>query len=145
MRYACDVSKRPKRPPTPPGVTAGRVDQIAATMRAGLWDRGNSAAALAKEWGLSVSRVEDLSAEAWRRVCAESNDADAARPTIAGTLSVSLAEAYQVRDYSSVAKLGDTWSKVVGARAPAQTVEVPLSEDQARAKYKELTGKEWGE
>lgn len=114
-------------------------------MRTGQWLRGESAIALAEEWGLSVSRVEDLTSEAWRNVCREATDADAARPTIAGTLQVALAEAYVDRDYGNVARLGDTWSKVVGARAPEVRAEMPLSPEDARAKYKELTGREWGE
>lgn len=147
MRYACDVSKRakPRAPKAPPDVTASRVNHIAGIMRANQWVRGESGRFLADEWGWTLARVERLSAEAWRRVCAEANDAEAARPTIAGYLSTSLASAHGEREYKAVATLADTWSKVVGARAPTQTVEVPLTEEQARAKYKELTGKEWGE
>ncbi|WP_146648234.1 hypothetical protein [Labilithrix luteola] len=101
-----------------PSETAARVNELAAVMRAGEWRRGVSGEMYAAMWGLSLSTVENLSAEAWRRVCAEANDADAARPTIAGTLAVSLTQAADGRAFSDVARLADVYSKVVGARAP---------------------------
>ncbi len=101
-----------------PDETASRVDHIASVMRAGHWVRGGSAGDLAERWGLSLIRVEGLAAEAWRRVCAEADDAGFARPTIAGHLRVAIEQAAEARDHGNVAKLGDTWSRVVGARAP---------------------------
>lgn len=95
-----------------------RIAEIRMRMRAGIWVRGDSAEELAIEWGVAVATVEGYSAEAWRRVCAEADDAAAARPTIAGTVSVALAQAAGAREYKAVAMLADTWSKVVGARAP---------------------------
>jgi hypothetical protein len=97
------------------------VDLIADVMRRGEWVRGESAGLLAAEWGVAKNTVEQLSAEAWRRVCEEADDAEQARPTIAGTLAVSLAQAAESREYKAVASLGDVWSKVVGARAPERT------------------------
>lgn len=125
--------------------TAARVDFIASRMRRGEWARGKTAKELAAEWSISVSRVEDLSAEAWRRVCAEATDADRAKPTISGTLQIALAEAFHDGQYRAVAQLADVYSRVVGARAPEVRAEVPLTEEQARAKYKELTGHDWAE
>ena len=125
--------------------TAARVDFIASRMRRGEWERGKTARELAAEWGISVSRVEDLSAEAWRRVCAEATDADRAKPTISGTLQIALAEAFHGGQYRAVAQLADVYSRIVGARAPEVRAEVPLTEEQARAKYKELTGHDWAE
>jgi hypothetical protein len=106
------------REATPSAEVAARVNTIANMMRAGAWKRGRSAEALAELWKLSVSTVENYSAEAWRRVCAESDDAAKARPTIAGTVATSLAQAAEAGEYKAVAALADVWSKVVGARAP---------------------------
>lgn len=97
---------------------AVRVDQIADLMRRGQWDRGVSGQPLAEAWGLELKTVELHAAEAWRRVCSEADDAAEARPTIAGTLATSLAQAAASREYKAVASLADVWSKVVGARAP---------------------------
>ena len=97
---------------------AARIDLIAEVMRRGQWVRGDSCIPLAKEWGVEIKTVEIHAAEAWRRVCAEADDASAARPTIAGTLATSLAQAAEAREYKAVASLADVWSKVVGARAP---------------------------
>jgi len=120
------------------------VDEIVSRMLTGAWQRGASVAPFAQECGLSESRVKDLSAEAWRRVCAQANDAEAARPTIAGYLLANIARADAEGNAVAVAKVADVYSKVIGARAPVQTQEVPLTEEQARARWKELTGKEWG-
>lgn len=95
-----------------------RIGRIRDMMRTGEWVRGKSSAPLADEWGMAVSSVEGYAAEAWRRVCAEADDAEQARPTIAGTLAVSLEQAATERQYRAVAALADTWSRVVGARAP---------------------------
>jgi len=95
-----------------------RVDAIAATMRSGLWVPGESGKILAKDWGLPLTTIEHHAAEAWRRVCAEADDAAKARPTIAGTLATSLSQAAAAHEYKAVASLADVWSKVVGARAP---------------------------
>lgn len=97
---------------------AARINALADFMRTGQWIRGKSSAVFAEQWGLTVGTVENDAAEAWRRVCHEANDAGKMRPTIAGTLAVSLAQAAEEREYKAVAALGDTLSKVVGARAP---------------------------
>jgi hypothetical protein len=94
------------------------VDAIVCIMRAGRWVPGESGKALAESWGLPLTTIEHYTKEAWRRVCAEANDAVEARPTIAGTLATSLAQAAEEREYKAVASLADVWSKVVGARAP---------------------------
>lgn len=91
--------------------------EIMARMRAGLWIRGETASELATEWGLAVATVEGYSAEAWRRICADANDAEHARPTIAGTLAVALEQSAGARNHKATAMLADTWSRVVGARA----------------------------
>jgi hypothetical protein len=101
-----------------PAEMASRIETIANMMRAGAWNRGRSAEGLAETWGVAVSTVENYSAEAWRRVCAESDDAAKARPTIAGTVSTSMAQAAAAGNFRGVAALADVWSKVVGARAP---------------------------
>lgn len=99
------------------GVVEQRMAEIMARMRAGLWIRGESAPAFAEEWGIAVATVEGYSAEAWRRICAEADDAEQARPTIAGTLAVALEQSAGARNHKATAMLADTWSRVVGARA----------------------------
>lgn len=96
---------------------AARVAAIAEMMRAGHWTRGASDDVLAERWGLDASTVRKAAAEAWRRVCSESDDADGMRPTIAGTLAVALAQSAAERSHKSTAQLADTLSKVIGARA----------------------------
>lgn len=100
-----------------PPEMASRIDAIAEIMRAGAWVRGSSVVEMAAEWGIAVSTAENYSAEAWRRVCAEADDAAQVRPTIAGTLAVALAQSAAAQSHKTTAMLADTWSKVVGARA----------------------------
>lgn len=105
-----------------PPTVAARVDAIAQMMRDGIWERGETAPVLAQEWSVATNTVEQLSSEAWRRVCAESNDADQVRPTIAGTLAVALVQSARARSHKTTAQLADVYSRVVGARA-AERVE----------------------
>lgn len=107
-----------------PQQTAERVDCIADMMRDGAWQRGQSDVMLAEEWGIAPSTVRNYSAEAWRRICGEADDAELARPTIAGTLLTNLAKADGDRKYGEVARIADVWSRVVGARAPEETKDV---------------------
>lgn len=101
-----------------PATVAERVDTIASIMRSGAWVRGETGKKLARSWGLAVNTVEQLSSEAWRRVCAEADDAARVRPTIAGTLAVALAQSADDQNHRATAMLADTYSRVVGARAP---------------------------
>ena len=87
-------------------------------MRRGAWVRGVTGPELAAELGVSVETMKQDAAEAWRRVCAEADDAEGARPTIAGTLAVALAQSAESRSHKTTAQLADAWSRVVGARAP---------------------------
>lgn len=126
-----------------PDVTAERVDRIAEMMRAGEWVRGDSVVPLAEEWDVSESRVRELSAEAWRRVCSEADTPKEARPNIVGTLLVAMERALAAGKYNDVAKIADVWTRIIGAREPEKQ-EIAFTEEQARAKYRELTGKDWG-
>lgn len=112
------MSKEVTRARASTAEVASRVQTIANIMRAGAWRRGESSEPLAELWGVEKATVEGYSAEAWRLVCGEADDAVQARPTIAGTVSVALAQAAEERNYKGVAALADVWSKVVGARAP---------------------------
>lgn len=134
----------PKRPKATTAETAERVERIGDMMRSGEWIRGVSDGELAKEWGLSASRVRELSAEAWRNVCRDADSPQKARPNIVGTLLVAMDRALEAKKFGDVAKIADVWTRIIGAREPERREEVQLTEEQARAKYKELAGKEWG-
>lgn len=123
--------------------TAARVERICEMMRAGEWVRGQSDEALAAEWGFSASHIRNLSAEAWRRICAEANNPAEARPNIVATLLVSMERALGAGRFGDVARIADVWTRIIGAREPERTQEVPMTEEQARAKYRELTGQDW--
>jgi len=98
-------------------VTAERIRIIADIMNMGLWRPGPSGEGLAAEWGVSISRVQQLAAEAWRNVCAASDDAAKLRPQLAGGLFVLFEQARAARKYDAAAKLADVLSKITGARA----------------------------
>lgn len=98
-------------------VTANRIRAISDLMSTGLWRPGSSGEALAAEWGISVSRVGNLAAEAWRNVCAASDDAEKLRPQLAGGLFVLFEQARAAKKYDAAAKLADVLSKITGARA----------------------------
>lgn len=108
-------------------------------MRELKWRRGKSAPEYAKLWGLSVYRVEELSAEAWKRVVAEVRDLDRVTATIGTLLEEVAMQAYQ--DSQTVQMLatengsrqespnayrrivvdaGKTLADVIGAKAPVK-------------------------
>lgn len=94
-----------------------RVQEILEIMSAGLWVPGKGALALAKKWGIPTSTVRNYSAEAWRRLCAASDEADKLRPELAGMLYVAAQRAFDANRFDSLAKCADTLSKITGARA----------------------------
>ena len=98
--------------------TAARVDEIYEMMRMGEWNRGKSGIDFAAKHGISESRVKQLAAEAWRRVSKEADSPDEMRPEISGILRTNLAKADRVSNFRAIASLAETWSKIIGARAP---------------------------
>lgn len=106
------------KPPSTNAEVAERVNEIAAVMRVGQWRRGISGQEYADKWGLELGRVNQLAAEAWRRVCAEADDPEEMRPEIAGILRQNLMRADTVANFRAVASLAETYTKVIGARAP---------------------------
>lgn len=99
-------------------ITAERVNEICDIMRVGEWVRGVTGEEFVKRWNLSLPRINQLAAEAWRRVCAESNDPEKMRPEIAGILRKNLNKADQKSNFRAIASLAETYTKVIGARAP---------------------------
>lgn len=123
------MAKKDKGPPTratthgyysSTQVVAERIEIIADIMRRGEWRPGKSHEALCVEWGISTSRIMQMTSEAWRRVCYEANDPAEMRPEIAGILRQNMARADAQGKFTAVAKLADTWTKVIGARAPTR-------------------------
>lgn len=109
-----------------------RLAYIVDLMKTGKWSRGITHVAVAAHFGISESTAAQDAAEAWRIICREANNPTAMQPEIAGILRTNLIKAdamYDGKDkFNSIAKLADTYSKVVGARAPekhehAHTVE----------------------
>jgi len=123
---------------------AERVDRIVGLMQRGQWLRGRSGPMLAREWGVAVNVVEKASAEASRIVAANLRDPEKLKVDVAVVLMENLHRASDAGQYKAVASLGDVVTRIMGARSPEKHV-VEMSEEQARARYKELTGKEWGE
>jgi hypothetical protein len=60
--------------PLKPMTRADRVEVCMEMMRANEWKRGKSGAMLALQWGCARTTLEDIAAEAWRRVQAEVTD-----------------------------------------------------------------------
>lgn len=106
---------RARAQPATPAEKAERLDLISDMMRRLTWERGRTAAMLAAEWGLAVATVEDMAAEAWRRVSADVKDPEVLRDDIAVHLKARLADARYAKD---AATLADVLTKIQGARAP---------------------------
>lgn len=105
------------KPKTPPGVVEARVQELMDVMSMQLWEKGKSHKVYAKKWGISEQRVCELSAEAWRRVCTASDDAEAIRPKLAGGLYAIFETARARGQFDPAIKAADVLSKITGARA----------------------------
>lgn len=88
-----ESESRAREPVGVPNEVESRVRHIMGMMRRLEWIRGASGESLADEWGLSLSRVEDYSAEASRRVKAEVTDPDHVTSTVCTALDTVLREA----------------------------------------------------
>lgn len=86
---------------------------------------------LADEWGLAYSTVRNMTAEAWRRVCAEATDCENTKGTVCVTLDESLQRAFKGAEYRSVASLADVWTRIVGAQAPKRVDATVTSIDRS--------------
>lgn len=129
--HARDVEHTPE--------TEARLAEMCDVMRDLRWRRGKSGPEYAERWGLSVTRVEHLASEAWKRVAAEL-DAVQAKATIGTLLERVALEAYEdsrtaqmlvtengTRQESPnayrriVVDAGKTLADVLGAKAPTKT------------------------
>lgn len=116
----------------PNAVTEVRIERIAQMMRTLRFRRGLTAKRLAKEWGLGLDRVHELTAEASRRVCAEVKDPTATGAKVGSTLdrlldraNAQLAAGGDVSPQLVVAvtNAAKAWAHLSGANAP-QKLEV---------------------
>jgi hypothetical protein len=57
-------------------VREARIEEIAELVRGGAWRKGKTGPVKALEWGLSLSTVQGMAAEAWRRVRWEGEHSD---------------------------------------------------------------------
>ena len=98
------------------------------------WRRGETAAELAEEWGVATNTVEQLAAEASRIVARAATDPKRVTEDVSVVLSRDLHRASEAAEYGAVAKIADTWTRIVGARAPERSettvraVSVPQDE-----------------
>lgn len=119
---AARAKPRVKAKAASPAEMASRVDRIVGMMQADEW-RPDSAVQLAESWQVSLSTVENLSAEASRRVvylARLSANPEELRTDVTNVLMRSLHAAHSERARGDVARLGDIVTKIVGARAPEQ-------------------------
>lgn len=140
-------------------------------MADGLWVSGKSHADVAFEFGVSPATVKDWATSASRvlRLAVES-DPDELRARLVTTLENIVAESMQTKKAVMVRKKvafdGEERIATVTEMMPApsldaavnavrthaqllglivqKTQDVPITEEQARAKFRELTGKDWG-
>lgn len=97
---------------------AQRVERIVGMMRRGEFRRGETAGQLAEEWGLSLSALEDMTAEASRTVLREVTDPDKVKGDVAVVLMRDIERASAAAEFGDVARIADVVTKIVGGRAP---------------------------
>lgn len=109
--------RRPRKAPqAPPELVAERVEHIASLMREHRYKRGVTSKELAAEWSLSVSTVENYTAEASRRVLSEYDDPDRVHLSGCTALETALDGAMADREWGDVARLADVLTRVTSRR-----------------------------
>lgn len=125
-------------------------------MADGLWVSGRSHADIAFKHGVAPATVKDWATSASRvlRLAVETDPEDI-RARLLATLETVVSRAmsresatmagelYPNPDLKSAVAAVAEQAKILGLIV-TRTQDVPLTEEQARAKYRELTGKEWG-
>lgn len=114
-------------------IVEDRIEHIEGLMRRAAWDRGRTSRALAHEWGCSLASVNDYASRAGRRVRDEVTDTDEVTLTVSAALSTIVREALAEGDRTSVIKAADTWTRIVGARAPEKVEDVTASKQRPLA------------
>jgi hypothetical protein len=108
-------------------LTEMRLAEMMAVMRTLQWQKGITGPVFAEKWGLSLTRIEHLSAEAWRRVKAEVNDPDRVGATVGTAIEQVMIEALNdkggERNQSRkiVVEAAKVWAAIAGANAPTKT------------------------
>ncbi|WP_437309962.1 hypothetical protein [Sorangium sp. So ce388] len=102
----------PDLPPCPPD-RASRVDAIERMMLALNWERGKTGPRLAQAWGLTLSAIEQYSAEASRNI-KRSTDQQAMKSQLAKALQDGLEQAFAQGEVKAVASLVKTYLEMLG-------------------------------
>lgn len=131
-------------------------------MASGRWVTGKSNVAIAGKHGVSVATVKDWATSASRIIrLAVEGDREDIRARMLATLDTIVAKAMRLKkpvymlsgpgveaemldapDLRAAVAAIDEQARLLGLIVH-KTQEVPMNEDQARAKYLELTGLEW--
>lgn len=101
-----------------PDVVAQRVEEIIGLMRSGDYVTGETCVLLAEKWNLSVSTVQNYTAEASRAIARLVTDPVAVKEHVATTLDRVMSKAERAGEFGDVARLGDVFTRIVGAREP---------------------------
>lgn len=120
----------------------GRIAHIADMMRNVTWIRGVSGPELARQWGLCAQRVEELSAEASKRVRAEVLDPESIRMDVSAALKKVIRDSMADGDRRHLIQATKVLSWAMGTAAPmrVQLTEMPLerlSDSEREALVKE--------
>lgn len=122
-----DPPSPPDQPPTSPpegadgpGVTERRVAHIVGLMSRFEFRRGHTAQQLADEWGLSLSYVHDLTAEASKRVRATATADDVAAQIIPGLYRAfdTAAASSDPKALAAAASIAKVLASIAGIDAP---------------------------
>lgn len=95
-----------------------RVRHVIDLMASGRWVTGQTARELAEEWGLTVSTVEETSAEASRALKLSLGDAEEIKARWIATLEHNAAKASAAGEYTAVPRSLEVAAKLAGLNAP---------------------------
>lgn len=119
------------------------IEHIVALMQRNEWRRGRSGVGLAREWGLDESTVRGYAADASNILRREIQNVDDVKEDVSVVMRVAIDAAMEAGKFRDAVAAADVLTRILGARAPERTQEVPVNPDEAAKRWKELTGQEW--
>lgn len=122
-----------KESPKHNGLTEQRIEHIMQLMRKLQWIRGETGKKLAVEWGLSVSRVEHLSAEASKRIRQYFSDPKDIATEIQLAIDKILRDALDSKERKVALEALKLWAEVSGAKASIKHEIITTEASPAKA------------
>jgi hypothetical protein len=102
------------------GTREARVQHIEEMMRTFKYVRGKSARELAKQWGVSLDYVHQMTAQASKRIAAAIMDPETVNAKVGLALDQIISDGMKNGKHRDVIEAAKAWAHIAGSSAPAK-------------------------